>query len=106
MVKKLTDFGYKEYLIDEIKPKEHGFHSGAESAIFIFHNGYGASVINDGYGGNEGLFEVALIKSNKQGWWIDYDNDKLKDVSGFLDDKGVKDHLAYIKAKEPYHEES
>lgn len=62
---------------------------------FQFDNGYGASVVSSlmSYGGNKGLFEVAVL----QGDDIVYDTPITGDVVGYLDFAGVADILDRIK---------
>ena len=59
---------------------------------FKFENGYGASVINDGYGKEEGSFELAVL--NDKG--IDYSTSITSDVEGYLKEKDVKKLLNRI----------
>lgn len=60
---------------------------------FTFPNGYGASVINDGYGREMGLFELAVVDSNNN---LCYDTEITDDVIGWLDPKEVYDILVRI----------
>ena len=46
---------------------------------FKYANGYGASVINDGYGGSQGLFELAVLGPDGQ---LNYDTPITDDVIG------------------------
>jgi hypothetical protein len=64
--------------------------------VYKFDNGYSASVVSNAmtYGGNEGLFEVAVMKDGK----IVYDTPVTNDVVGWLDFAGVANILAEIKA--------
>lgn len=64
--------------------------------VYKFDNGYKASVVcNSGsYGGNDGLFEVAVMKNGE----IVYDTPVTNDVVGWLDFAGVADILEKIKA--------
>ena len=64
--------------------------------VFKFDNGYGASVICHfgTYGGDKGLFEVAVMKDGE----IVYDTPVTNDVVGWLDFAGVADILNQIKA--------
>jgi hypothetical protein len=64
--------------------------------VYKFDNGYSASVVSNAmtYGGNEGLFEVAVLKDGK----IVYDTPVTNDVVGWLDFAGVANILAEIKA--------
>ena len=60
-----------------------------------FDNGYGASVITNGYGGEHGLFEVAVLDRRGR---LTYDTPITDDVIGWLDPQGVVDVLAAIAA--------
>lgn len=62
---------------------------------FQFDNGYGASVVSSvmSYGGNKGLFEVAVLKDDE----ITYDTPITGDVVGYLDFAGVADILDRIQ---------
>ena len=61
---------------------------------FTFANGYGASVISDGYGGERGLYELAVL----HGGAITYDTPLTDDVLGFLSADEVGETLAKIEA--------
>lgn len=63
--------------------------------IVAFSNGYAASVVSNqySYGGNKGLFEVAVMYDGE----IVYDTPVTNDVIGFLDFKGVADTLVQIE---------
>lgn len=63
---------------------------------YKFENGYGASVICHigSYGGDNGLFEVAVIDNNGD---ITYSTPITSDVVGFLDFAGVAEILEQIK---------
>jgi len=65
--------------------------------IYRFPNGYGASVVSgpNTYGGNDGLFEVAVLDNNGE---ITYNTPVTGDVIGFLDFADVADVLNKIKA--------
>ena len=85
------------------KPKiERGRHDGIQK-IYSFDNGYGASVIKHSfsYGGNVGLWELAVIKfANKDNYTdykIDYVTPITNDVIGFLNEKEVEKKLKEIK---------
>lgn len=64
--------------------------------IYRFGNGYGASVVSNSmtYGGNQGLFEVAVLDLAGE---IVYDTPVTSDVVGFLDFDGVADVLRQIQ---------
>lgn len=49
--------------------------------LFAFPNGYGASVINDGYGRREGLLELAVLNADGH---IAYCTPITNDVLGWL----------------------
>lgn len=68
-----------------------------------FSNGYTASVIDHGYGSEDGLFEVAVL--NELGY-IDYTTPITDDVIGWLDEGGVEDVLTDIAALPPFDAES
>jgi len=63
--------------------------------IVDFSNGYAASIVNSpfSYGGNKGLFEVAVMYDGK----IVYDTPVTDNVIGFLDFQGVVDTLKQIE---------
>jgi hypothetical protein len=67
---------------------------------YQFENGYGASVISHlgSYGGDKGLFEVAVLDNNGN---ITYDTPVTPDVVGFLDFAGVAEVLEQIKNLPP-----
>lgn len=58
-------------------------------------NGYSVSIVSNSfsYGGDRGLFEVAILYNNE----ITYDTPITKDVVGFLDFQGVADTLREIE---------
>lgn len=64
--------------------------------VYKFDNGYSASVVcNDfSYGGDKGLFEVAVLDSNGA---IAYNTPLTNDVVGWLDFAGVAELLEEIK---------
>lgn len=69
---------------------------GGYAKEFKFDNGYGASVISHpgSYGGDNGLFEVAVLNAAGE---ITYDTPISADVIGFLDFAGVAEILNEIK---------
>lgn len=57
----------------------------------FFDNGYGVSVVkhNFSYGGQVGLWELAVIKVDEKEWEICYDTPITDDVIGWLDENEV-----------------
>ena len=70
------------------------FDVGIQARIF-FDNGYGASVIKSpySYGGNQDLYELAVIKDNA----IRYDTPITDDVIGYLTEDDVTKYLGQIQ---------
>jgi len=70
------------------------FEVGIQARIF-FDNGYGASVVKSlhSYGGNQGLYELAVIKDNA----IRYDTPITDDVIGYLTEDDVTKYLGQIQ---------
>ena len=66
--------------------------NGAPHWVFQFPNGYGASVINDGYGKEAGLFELAVLYSGH----LCYDTEITDDVIGWLNTEEILDLLCRI----------
>ena len=67
--------------------------------IYKFSNGYGASVICGPYtyGGEEGLFEIAVLKFDGDKFSICYDTEITNKVIGHLDFGEVQGYLREIK---------
>jgi hypothetical protein len=72
--------------------------SGTQYLVF-YPNGYGASIVNHrfSYGGDDGLWELAVTKGTKEDWEICYDTPITSDVLGFLSDEEVDETLFKIK---------
>ena len=70
------------------------FDVGIQARIF-FDNGYGASVIRSphSYGGNQDLYELAVIKDDA----ICYDTPITDDVIGYLTEDDVTKYLGQIQ---------
>ena len=62
-----------------------------------FENGYGASVVkhSGSYGGNQGLYEIAVLDSDGD---LCYDTPITDDVIGYANEDKVKDTLDRIKS--------
>lgn len=85
---------YKEY---QVEPYTIGFRDVGWK--YVFSNGYGASVIDDGYCDFNRPFEVAvLIKENNREYTLCYDTPITDDVLGFLTDENVCNILEAIKS--------
>lgn len=71
-----------------------------EQALVCFPNGYGASVIRGQgtYGGEQGLYELAVLKGNKQGADLCYSTPITDDVIGHLTPRMVLSLLKKIEA--------
>jgi hypothetical protein len=79
--------------------KAHQSGMGGIQRIYKFKNGYGASVIQCpfSYGGEVGLWELAVIKFKSESmdeWSITYDTPITNDVEGNLTESDV-DELLY-----------
>jgi len=75
--------------------------SGAVQKLYKFTNGYGASVVKGEhtYGGDEGLWELAVIVFNTNGdFSLCYTTPITSDVEGHLTDDKVEELLAKIDA--------
>lgn len=68
---------------------------GGKQWKFRFPNGFGASVINDGYGRERGLYELAVLDSAGH---LTYDTPITDDVLGFLSEAEVAAALDRIEA--------
>ena len=71
--------------------------------IHRFANSYGASVVSHeySYGGDKGLWEIAVIKFNGESndeWYITCDTPITDDVLGYLEATQIDDILAQIEA--------
>ncbi len=66
-------------------------------ARFMFPNGYGASVVRNeySYGGDQGLYEVAVINSNGE---LVYDTPITSDVIGWCSSDDVEKLLIAIQS--------
>ena len=72
----------------------------AYQMVYKFDNGYGASVIRHkySYGGDEGLFELAVIRfENEDAWHLCYDTPITEDVLGHLEEEEVLNILNKIE---------
>lgn len=60
-------------------------------AVMFFDNGRGVSVIRGpfSYGGDQGLYELAVLKVTEGGWELDYSTSITNDVEGYLNPHDV-----------------
>lgn len=75
-------------------------HPGGEVARIFFPNGYGASVICSrfSYGGEEGLYELAVLEGNASTFGLTYETPVTSDVLGYLTKAEVTKALGEIEA--------
>lgn len=68
-------------------------------AVMFFPNGYGVSVIKHqySYGGNRGLWEIAVLKGTEDNWEMCYDTDITDDVLGYQTDQDVTDVMRRVQ---------
>lgn len=76
--------------------------AGGEQRLYRFGNGYGASVVWNGfsYGGEEGLLELAVVRFSGEGlesYSLDYSTPITEDVIGHLDEEAAQDLLRQIR---------
>ncbi len=74
--------------------------NGGVQKLYKFPNGYGASVVRHSfsYGGDEGLWELAVIRYNGDHFDIDYSTPISDDVLGYLTEEDVDTILDEIAA--------
>lgn len=78
-------------------------HNGNHQVLHWFENGYGASVIQGPYtyGGDEGLFEMAVVHFEGDEYALVYDTPVTDDVLGYLTPSEVEHYLAKVERLEP-----
>lgn len=78
--------------------------NGGTQVVHRFENNFGASVVrhNFSYGGDEGLFELAVLEfpNETEEYHLTYDTEITDDVLGYLDEEGVQDLLTKIEQLE------
>jgi hypothetical protein len=83
--------------------RTHPAHMGGVQKIYRFDNGYGASVIRTPYtyGGNVGLWELAVIEfkdEDNENFKLTYETPVTSDVEGYLEWSEVEKLLERIEA--------
>lgn len=74
----------------------------AEQTVHRFENGYGASVISNGYGRESGLLELAVVRFvDGDKYDLDYSTPITDDVLGHLTDQQVGETLERIRLLDP-----
>lgn len=81
-------------------------HDGVQK-IYVFENGYGASVVQHkgSYGGDQGLWELAVITfptENREEFKLNYTTPITEDVVGFLKWKEALKIMEDIKKLPPF----
>jgi hypothetical protein len=75
---------------------EHPNHMGGVWARITFENGYGVSVVKSdySYGGNKGLYELAVLSTDGN---LTYDTPITDDVMGYLSPEDVTNVMSKIQ---------
>jgi hypothetical protein len=83
-----------------IKPIKTSANNGGIQSLFRFDNGYGASVVQGPYtyGGDRGLWELAVIVWNGDDYDLTYETPVTDDVIGHLGEGDVGELLMQIEA--------
>ena len=93
----INEYKNKGYMktFKDLEFKPHTTDKNGVVAAIEFENGWGASVVRfDGsYGGQSGLFELAVLKDG----YVDMNNDITDDVIGWLDESDVTKVLKQIQ---------
>ena len=86
----------KTPFIDRVHP---AFGSGTQK-VYRFDNGYGASVVSHpfSYGGDEGKFELGVVKFVGDRFKLTYETPITADVLGYLSEDDVAATLDQIQA--------
>lgn len=101
-MKTFNDLVFKEHPLNELLPKSNltvfgdgTLHYGVVSRL-IFENGYGVSVVKGpfSYGGDKGLYEVAILGKDGQ---LSYDTPIANDTIGSLTEEEVTDIMKRVQ---------
>jgi hypothetical protein len=87
-------------IFNDLKFTDAEINNGGIQAIVKFENNYGASVVKHdySYGNKQGLYELAIIKYDENGYWdLCYDTPITNDVLGYLTEDNVTDYLIQIE---------
>lgn len=78
--------------------------NGGTQVVHRFENNFGASVVrhNFSYGGEDGLFELAVLEfpNETEEYHLTYDTEITDDVLGYLTEEDVQDLLTRIEQLE------
>ena len=66
-----------------------------------FPNGYGVSVIDTGYGSDDGMYELAVLKGTPGNATLCYTTPITDDVLGWLTEADVDNYIEQVKALPP-----
>jgi hypothetical protein len=82
----------------KVHDRPHPSGMGGVQKVYRFPNQYGASVIRSffSYGGDEGLWELGVVKWNGEKFALTYDTPITDDVLGHLTDEQVQETLKQI----------
>lgn len=73
--------------------------NGGTQKLYKFDNGFGASVVSHrhSYGGDKGLWELAVLKFEGNDWSLTYDTPVTSDVIGHIEEEDLDNILNNIK---------
>jgi hypothetical protein len=83
-----------------IQERTHPAGMGGVQKVYRFENGYGASVVQSphSYGGDEGLWELGVVRFTGERFKLTYDTPITSDVLGHLHESDVEEYLDAIAA--------
>jgi len=85
---------------EPLMTRQHPADPNGVQHVFKFQNGYGASVVRFrySYGSEKGLWELAVVSFDGEGWHINYETPITGDVIGHLTESKVAQLLNDINA--------